>query len=641
MFYNKLNKSQNSLNKTLKAIACIFMGGLSFFLIMSTMSEEETGWFDFLTSQKKYVQFVKQEKEETFPDNPDGTLNGLNLLLIGQLAEGYVKEYLTLAANNSKGELNNLETQIPLDLVLAASINESGYYPGTSLPVSYLPWDSSAKSPHWNKPYAGLPAEAMTLSKANKNVMNQPFLWANGPVTPYDKALTVGAPGQDNSVTPFQINIYKDKEIKPEWKSNMDGYGANGRSSPDLIFFPDQLTYLSTRYSVIDKYVDINDPDKKDIASFMFSWLYNPGPGNVRNDEMEGHGYKSVEGERRLKIIAADLEKVYEKYSSKIVDYSAPQQLSYHYLVVLPLVQDHGWKIKEDDKEDLLKHGMHAWEMISGNRDRSKFESFVNANTASFRMTNNSRNKRSGTSIQKKIEDMTIRSDSIAMGHAFTKGYVGKKVYARMLKHAGLDIDPNNPSDYMDTIPEGEWVPGSTGDFLKDEGIDPSKLSKERLAVLNKAYSKKGAPYIWGGHGEVFNDKNTYLRHIKAFGGDSTMIDADFEGRIKGKAGYDCSGFTRKSTLESINVEISRTTATQIGNKNLTTVSSSEAKPGDIVIFSKSNGETYHVGFFISHKDNKTLRLLHSPKTGRNVILEDYPINNKRSTYRTVNAYPD
>ena len=591
-------------------------------IFIAALNEEDL-WIGTWRRDGAYIIPVEIDPNEQnnglFENNPDGTVNGLNLQLIDSIqTNGYVKEYLTLARKNYLGQMNNFDTRISVGSVIATSISESGFYPGTPLPISYLPWDSSDKSVVWNKSVSGLPSEALTLSKLNKNVVKQSLLGANGPVTPYKGALTVGDPGGENSVTPFQINVYGNTINQPiAWKSNMDGYNAENRTTTDITYFPDQLTYLNTRFDSIKDYANMERLPSEEEKVLMYSLCYNPGIGNAQKDEFGGASFGSDEMYSSLGVIYEDLTTVYKKYGPMLGSMNSYQTRSFHAYILLALVKECGWKIKSGDPY-IMGDAVEAWNYYNWG---GTLADFVKANSVSMPPIRTLIGGRTSPGVTVTKNGRVVRSDGIALAQAMVKVYLGNIVYARMLQYAGVNVDPTDPNTYMNTIPQGEWKPGGDSVWMNNyPEIDRSKLNDKREKLLNEAYKWLGSWYTWGGTQPPEKDKNGNW-----INGAPTYKDPNGNNSLKG---FDCSYLTQYCVKTALGIDISRTTYTQIANPNLEPTS--DPKPGDIMFIYKNRpSDTHHVGFYLGKNSDGIDLLLHSPQSKDVVKIGLYPTSKK------------
>ena len=150
--------------------------------------------------------------------------SGLNLMLIDELQEGYVKEMLSMFKDSYNGTYDSSAFQyhLPVDSLCGLQNAESGMYAGTALLQSYLPISNG--NVIWNQAYNGASASEMTLSKFDEGVKNKLGGAAN---TSFD----IGA------VTVFQYDNWSGTSVK----SSASGATNGSRSSADHYFLPDIL----------------------------------------------------------------------------------------------------------------------------------------------------------------------------------------------------------------------------------------------------------------------------------------------------------------------------------------------------------------------------------------------------------------
>ena len=161
-------------NKLLKWLITVTVGMFVGITIFSFSSEDDLLYLftvnSKLNQKTKVYKLVSKEfedwggDEDTLPEYtpPDtgtgGTTNatsgtGLNLLLINDIpTEGYVKEYLTIAAENQEGKLDTTQraAYASVETTLAVNVSESKTYSGLGvLPTSDLPEESKGV-PKWD-----------------------------------------------------------------------------------------------------------------------------------------------------------------------------------------------------------------------------------------------------------------------------------------------------------------------------------------------------------------------------------------------------------------------------------------------------------------------------------------------------------
>lgn len=559
------------------------------------------------TSNKVYTSLKPSPEKENGlnPNNPDGTLNGLNLLLINKIpTEQYAKEYLELSVSNSKGELNNYEYHVPVYLPLAATVTETGFYDGTSLPVSYLPWDDSNNTVLWNKSVAGYPAEALTLKGANRNVFSVNYTPSYGSLTPYDTFTTVYG-GSDSSMGPFQINgLGSNTSILP---SVLNGHKEGDGRSFDPLYFPDNLSALDSRVGAFSdsfEYKTWSD----DMRILLYSFYYNPGSGNAAVHELGGVSTYSPEIIDVLNMYISDLSSLYKKYGSTLGNLSSFHR-TFHSVIVGLLVKECGWTVLSGTESYTTDYDSY-WEAGTG-LPVSELHNAISSNTQSFSFSDpyGRLGARGATFLKKEHNGKTFITDSIAIGHAYAYLYIGQVIYGRMLKYAGVEsVDPTDPNTYLESIPNGEWKPSGDTAWMTQYHVDTSELNPKRIAVLNEAYKWLGSWYTWGGISPPVKDKNG-----------EWVRDPDY-GR-----GFDCSAYTQHCVRTALSIDISRTTYTQIVNSNLEYVGendggASKAKPGDLIYY-------YYTGDY--NTEHVSIYLATDPENGKDVIMHA-PVPGKR-----------
>ena len=144
-------------------------------------------------------------------------------------------------------------------------------------------------------------------------------------------------------------------------------------------------------------------------------------------------------------------------------------------------------------------------------------------------------------------------------------------------------IKKENPNGY---------APTESQDWYSEAGIDTSKLNAKRAALINEGHKILGVNYVWGG---------------------TTWPNQNSDGSYDLASGaLDCSGFTMNLYSRVLNVDIGRTTYTQMASPLLEKVLPQEAKPGDL-LFNDSCG---HVLIYLSGDITQGAICMHSPQTG-------------------------
>ena len=558
-------------------------------------------------AKAEYYTKVKRETEiEAL--NSDGNMNGINLLLISRLSESFIKEYLTIAQKNQEGMLNSYSKHMAVENVISLNIAESYTYPNTPLPVTYLPFENGEVV--WNKSVGGLPAEALTLSKANRNVIGGKL--GVGPVAPYYRADQIaGDPANGGTATPFQIGLNWFYQIN---KPSMNGYNEDSSRKPDPIYFPDQLAYLDRIITeVAANYMDLESMDQLEYSN-LGTLFFADGEGNVCRMAFNGIG-SGVDAESKAKRNESwqeykkSIEAVDAKYGKELADMAVtigyPE--SYGLTICIAAVECGGWMFENDGTLGTLRSkGLEAYQRLHPNATQDEWLSFLNSHigtSGGYYISG----RHTTCHIYLKGEKYLRTSDPISFRHIYTGMFVGKYYYAYMLQMGGLtNVDPSNPSTFMNNIKENskngntEWVPGTTTDILASNGVDVSKLSTKRLKVLNEGISILGVPYVWGGN---------------------TWPQKNEDGSYNLQSGaLDCSSFVQQCIKRALGIELPRTTDTQQTSDLLERIDASQVQPGDI-LFNASIG---HVLFYISGDVNGIPICLHCPEKGDVVSVKAY-----------------
>lgn len=592
--YERFNVVSKSLRLIRNILFLIIFGYLGIMIFLTVIEDGKANFVmsSYLQEKANYVQVLARPTSLNAL-NADGTMNGLNLALISQLSDGYIKEYLTLAADNQQGKLNTNSKHMSVDGIIALNMAEQGPYEGTCLPCSYLPFENGKVV--WKESRGGLPAEALTLSKANKNVIGGQL--GSGPVQPYSAADDVawGDTANGGTASPFQIGLNWIKTITP---STMNGYNVSSGREPDILYFPDELTYLDMVSSkIISNYFNIDELDSIDGAT-LGTMFFAAGEGNACHMEFAGIGYGTDDNSKaqRLeswKAYKESMSKVDAKYGSTLAKYSVDSGEFHQVLttaMTIAAVEQGGWKFEDDSKiSELLSNGFTSYQILHPGSSQSEFESFVNSNKGSSGGFYISRT--SWCHIYKITGQFQNNSDNISFGHTFMCMYLGKYYYAYMLQMGGLSgVDPTNPSTYMVMQKSnGQWTPEGNTDWMKEAQIDMSKLNDKRAQTLQYGHTWlhlryiSERPYVW----PEFNADGTINT-------DSGVID--------------CSAFVICIIKKITGVDVgggpdgSGNTDTILANTSACReVPPSEMKPGDLIVMGHgSRTGTAHVVMYLS-----------------------------------------
>lgn len=167
----KSKTSGSKISKTFKLIGL----GLGLIIVLSILvviavdvSSTDTN-SDGKKSNRVFVSNadspIKDDGDDgLYEDNPDGTINGLNLLLINKIeTRGYVKEYLNLCLSLQEGKLGPLNVYPSVARTLGVAATEQGSYSGLPILGSPLPTDSNG--PIWDE------SKNLTLSTAYREIL--------------------------------------------------------------------------------------------------------------------------------------------------------------------------------------------------------------------------------------------------------------------------------------------------------------------------------------------------------------------------------------------------------------------------------------------------------------------------------------
>lgn len=190
------------------------------------------------------------------------------------------------------------------------------------------------------------------------------------------------------------------------------------------------------------------------------------------------------------------------------------------------------------------------------------------------------------------------------LGYYYACSTYGEVIYAKMLKYAGVDVDPTDPTTYMSQY-SGEWTPGSADSTLystlQANGLDVSALTDNRRKIVLAAASMLGIQYHqcrgagcnMGKTGDPFKCDGYCYNNMSA---KPTHLDCSaFIWRAYADAGFDMTGFPTYTKMYTNGV------FTEIGYKDL--------KPGDVIY---SSG---HVRIFLG-KSGETVYFVHESGHG-------------------------
>ena len=544
-------------------------------------------------SKSKDRHIVTMSRLDINPLNTDGSINGLNLLLISQMSDSYIKDYLQTLVDNQEGKLNSNAHHIAMKTALSIVMTEEGCYieSGNTIPLSYLPWDSESNSPLWNKSKSSIPAEALWLQQANRNVLGGSR--GNGPIAACRQADKLVADWSNGGTYgPFQIAL---NEVDDSQKANINGYQSDGSRGFDWFYLPDNLSHLDHRLDITTDLVDY-DSLSEDAQIIAYALQYNPGSGAMVN-ELGGTGKKTPERNANLEDLASDFEKVQEKFGPAIAQHEWSCPNAEYLAICIALCDAAGWQFTGFGGTLYNE----SYKVLFPNATDDVY-SYLGAHSSG-----SGENAHAGLRSYPSFEKQGAtphKGDIISLGHAYIYAKMGEYFYARLLQMGGVaGVDPTNPATYTNHILQksggDEWVPDGTTDWLLEIGVDIKKIGPNRAKLLNTAHTQLGVPYVWGG---------------TAWG-----------------SGMDCSGFVQQAIYKSFGVLVGRTTYAQAVDSNFVNINSlAEALPGDIIIIShpeEYGGYQHHVVFFLKDNGDGTIIALHEPRTGDVCKISSYNLN--------------
>lgn len=597
---NKLKSSIYGPFKFLFKVVLIFLC-FSFLIIIlvQTISNVKSNAGDQVT-----VKRVDSEDETLYPDNPNGTKNGLNLLLINSIeTEGYVKEYLSLCVDLQEGKLGSLNIYPDVARTLGVAATEQGSYSG--LPILGSPLPLTSNGPMWDK------SKNMTLSTAYSEEYSK---------YGYSSSFAESSNGTGTYYGAWQVKL--------EYKYQLSKTTMSKKDSIDTFYFPDQMySYAQLRNwkytNVKDYFGDIEL--SQGALEMLTSILYSGSPV-----------YKYIPGDT-VEEKAQSAEEIYEWTEDvfitdyfPLLNYTELSEGAVAKFVSIMLNVKNNGKISQETynycmnsyQKRICKKILEVWgisESVESYLSKAIDSSLPIQNNYSGIMTN-------------VINGKTYYMVPESTGHFIGEEVLGRYYYGAMLKYAGVDVDPTNPDTYMNSIPDGEWTPSGESAWMSEYGIDPTEIGEKRTKLLNEAHQWLGSWYTWGGMYAPEKDSNgNWINGSPIYKGGN--------GSLKG---FDCSFLTQYCTLQALGIDISRTTYTQIVNSNLVTISASEAKPGDLVYYyTSSPSDTHHVAIFLKNNGDGTDTIIHAPQTGDVVKIASRYNTPSRVVYKRIVGIDD
>lgn len=606
-----------------KSVACGAAGGVA---ISSIVSHNN---FDLLylkqhqqeLEERREVEIVYKEHIEdsqTSIGMTGGTSGGinsktsLNLALISQLNEGYIKEILTMYASLSNGELTDYEHHVSVEALLGMQLVETGYYGDSvgKLPKSYLPYDENGVI--WNRGVKSLLAPDMTLAKFGDNQ------WTTYAGDANALCSWAGDHWIGNTLvrSPFQIESQLTIPAKVP--------NASTANKVDQHLFANLLTWVDNQYNAMIKNNNVKvDELSQYQLDCLASTTHNRGTSAARTMPY-GIAY-STKGAFNSKlpaeynetdkdaynIICESFSKYMEKDKIgdliKLLNPEAPKWAA------IAIACHDDWFFTETLKtytENHLDQLQVAWSIlypeenvtaeycmqqvasrtttlpsaitkvtktsISGQETTNVYgtagdfsEGGYNSRGYMFKVVNKRSSKYANKYSDGSNPYMVASYEILTAGHNFSCSILGSYWYAYLLRLGGLtSVDPTDPSTYLNNL--GAELTGEIPSQFQDI-IDSGSISELRSLLIKAAYSQVGKAGYYYAHSK----ENEY---------------------------FDCSRFIMWC-YSKIGINISFTTTSLYnslgGNSSYRQVNLQEARAGDLLL---CRG---HVMMFIAYKNNK------------------------------------
>lgn len=181
---------------------------------------------------------------------------------------------------------------------------------------------------------------------------------------------------------------------------------------------------------------------------------------------------------------------------------------------------------------------------------------------------------------------------------------------------AGNDASVNAGFDNGKPTPAGNSLIQACS-FMQEQGINPSSLSKERLAVFYEGRKWFGSWYAWGGKTPPKKNSDGSWQTPHRTGG---VVG----GYALAGPGFDCSGYVGYIFKQVFKVNMGSGSYEQGHSKYAKLIDVNQAKPGDIYWHSG------HIAIFVKH-DAKYIYVMQSPQTGEKIGWGKF---SKRTPYR-------
>lgn len=557
---------------------------------------------------------TNQSEADNTPEQNTGSVvtnsvtsgTGLNLMLINNIqTECFVKEYLAISAENQNGELDTMQhaKSATVQMIIGINVSESGYYSaggGGVLPKTDLP-EGSDGAPIWNNGTNSLKNwSSNEHSNGGATALGGPFQYISG-----------GTITGINTVSKYNKGT------------------STGGGKGDCYLFPDAVCGLN---GYIDSAISwIGSSDMSDGALAVAAVMsHNRGAGGLAMmygipyaTIFSGHTSSYLKNKQSGDLVTA-LDEVYDDATSvpSGTDVEGIASSSGYVCQLFSYISN-GWYFSPNAANNVLNYNTDRtralWNQLFPNEQVNSAQEFVTAvqkhtsklsialgisdsecdriygTTNGEYLNYNSRSPRGD--IFKVLGNTTgaytvdnakqvISLEAMCAQHVFNTMAVAAKVYAKMLKYAGVNVDPTDPSTYMGGYSSsGEWTPAGepTETTLIANGLDVKTVTVERMKVLKAAANLVGIDYkqcrhFAGCDGFCFDNMTTRPTHLDC---------SAFVWRAYADAGFNMSGFPTSTAMYG-------TTSA------FTEITVDELKPGDAIVRTTS---PRHVEIFLGNEN--------------------------------------
>ena len=472
---------------------------------------------------------------------------GLNYDLINQLSDSYVKDLLTLYQSSAEGELDTCKNHPSVLGYLTTQIAATGYYPGTTLPLSYLPFEDNRVV--WYRAYRGLVKDDLTL----KEFGTVQYKRLDG--DEYNELMGEHpAKGSKQlSRTPWGLS----EEITEVAKCSPSG-------TKDFRYLPNCLVHLNTRYCAALKELGMEDGDVLEYMDSRISDAILAATLAVNEGSIAAGAYgiaPSVKYPKR-KVDTSDEDagrfsmEAFNSFLSVTTDYYDNRLSSSNLYdidvekfikcsAIVFACKNTGWYLSEKAYNSIDEDTLGVWKMLypedkdivtvadciakaelkkkyladaimeisdqevsykdtkrvyGTNRDYDDTDSvsgFV------FHVSDGTSSVYTKTYDSKATPSLVTAFETETASKIFYSCLMGEPIYVSLLQAGGMtEVDITDASTYKNKIING--VSGKSNGVLNDAylqtGLNSTMISADRIKVLNNAASMLGkACYTWGG----------------------------------------------------------------------------------------------------------------------------------------------